>query len=439
MDEGMEELVGEYWEQSKIDLDYEFDASQYYDFTTDESNSEAGEVERWFEIAGSYPPSPLVLKYLGKSTSSGTNDAKSPKSSSKQVDSQSTKNRNATEENTKAKKQSARKQSKQRSSTLMKPTASHLAKLNKASHIYSNYLCGRSHKPSTPMSERSVHSSHGFDIAATKRQKLDIGFLRKVAQLKHQNSLLHKTSKKGGRASGNVATFKTKVTVPKEPELETQQRAQNRRNNAEAREHAKPRTGTQKARPLNKQMFQDPSLVPPKKSTRQLPEFKVFHLKTMERAMQHASLNDRNSKNSVSASQCGAADLKSSKSHHGLKNKIKPRSLNSKIFPTKEDMGGTKDINDATISMESKLSKSESLSQNPPTELFNKLSLIADPEETVSQPKAHQLTKVSKENAADSFQPEFWKCVGKPNQCGNGTGIPGIANQPNMNRSLGIR
>jgi hypothetical protein len=57
MDEEMEDFVGEFSESSEIDWDYEFDACQFYDFTRVESNTEAGEAARWFEIAGSYPPS----------------------------------------------------------------------------------------------------------------------------------------------------------------------------------------------------------------------------------------------------------------------------------------------------------------------------------------------------------------------------------------------
>lgn len=39
------------------DRDYEFDAARFYDFSRSETCSEAEAAERWFEIAGTYPPS----------------------------------------------------------------------------------------------------------------------------------------------------------------------------------------------------------------------------------------------------------------------------------------------------------------------------------------------------------------------------------------------
>lgn len=49
----MEQFVS----SAEIDLDYEFDASRFYDFTLPETDTEAREAERWFESAKSYPPS----------------------------------------------------------------------------------------------------------------------------------------------------------------------------------------------------------------------------------------------------------------------------------------------------------------------------------------------------------------------------------------------
>ncbi|CAH9121655.1 unnamed protein product [Cuscuta epithymum] len=89
----------------------------------------------------------------------------------------------------------------------MKPTASHLARLN-------------------------LLAATQNDNEATKRQKLESGYLRKVAHLKHQTSLLHKSSQKGGLSSpGAKALHHSKlcVTVPREPRLETHRRAQWRR------------------------------------------------------------------------------------------------------------------------------------------------------------------------------------------------------------------
>lgn len=57
-------------EESKVEIDeeYEFDASQFFDFTRPEADSEIEEVERWFDVSGDYPnsrtsvsPSPFII------------------------------------------------------------------------------------------------------------------------------------------------------------------------------------------------------------------------------------------------------------------------------------------------------------------------------------------------------------------------------------------
>lgn len=40
-----------------VDLDYEFSAPRFYDFTRFETPDELREAEAWFETAHSYPPS----------------------------------------------------------------------------------------------------------------------------------------------------------------------------------------------------------------------------------------------------------------------------------------------------------------------------------------------------------------------------------------------
>ncbi|KAL6556327.1 hypothetical protein OROGR_005615 [Orobanche gracilis] len=46
----------------EINLDYEFDAARFFDFSRDESPLEARQSELWFNSAGSYPPSPFVSR-----------------------------------------------------------------------------------------------------------------------------------------------------------------------------------------------------------------------------------------------------------------------------------------------------------------------------------------------------------------------------------------
>ncbi|PWA41065.1 cell cycle regulated microtubule associated protein [Artemisia annua] len=48
----------------EIDLDYEYDAVRFYDFTRDETADEAFQAEMWFESVGSYPHSRVILILL---------------------------------------------------------------------------------------------------------------------------------------------------------------------------------------------------------------------------------------------------------------------------------------------------------------------------------------------------------------------------------------
>ncbi|KAI3458248.1 hypothetical protein Pfo_014911 [Paulownia fortunei] len=297
----MEDLIEDcYVELAETDEEYEFDASRFFDFTRPEFDSEIEEAERWFEVSGDYP---LLVTFIVKlnlekllsvevvpnySKAKYSNNTKSISSSSDTNSRHgvSTSKKNAKgksylklQDTAKAKTKSADKLFQPRSSTLMEPTASHLAKQYKVHDKHSGHLCTRFQKTSAKLDQKSLQSPIGFDNFATKRQKLEIGYLRKVAHLKHQFSLLHKSSKK--------------VTIPREPELETLLRAQRRRSknsSASSQTEKRKQNGCNfKAHPLNRKILQAPSLPHPKKSTPQLPEFQVFHLKTMERANHHAS------------------------------------------------------------------------------------------------------------------------------------------------------
>lgn len=57
MDEEMEDVFQKSFQCLEIDLEYEFDASRFFDFTRPESLAEARAAELWFETAASYPPS----------------------------------------------------------------------------------------------------------------------------------------------------------------------------------------------------------------------------------------------------------------------------------------------------------------------------------------------------------------------------------------------
>lgn len=51
-------------DHDEIDLDYEFDAPRFFDFTRPETFWDADEAQQWFEFAASYPPSRKYI--LGK-------------------------------------------------------------------------------------------------------------------------------------------------------------------------------------------------------------------------------------------------------------------------------------------------------------------------------------------------------------------------------------
>ncbi|CAH9086341.1 unnamed protein product [Cuscuta europaea] len=68
-EESIEEDLS-YEPSSEVDSVYEFDASRYFDFCLPESSSDTERAERWFHVAGYYPPSPMGALHL-RATSSG--------------------------------------------------------------------------------------------------------------------------------------------------------------------------------------------------------------------------------------------------------------------------------------------------------------------------------------------------------------------------------
>lgn len=56
-----EAFGGDFLSLEEIDLDYEFDASRYFDLSREELPLEAWEAELWFETAPSYSPSRMCI------------------------------------------------------------------------------------------------------------------------------------------------------------------------------------------------------------------------------------------------------------------------------------------------------------------------------------------------------------------------------------------
>ncbi|XWS37727.1 hypothetical protein CRYUN_Cryun19dG0069800 [Craigia yunnanensis] len=186
---------------------------------------------------------------------------------------------------------------------------------------------------------------------------------------------------------GNSVHAKPKVTIPREPDLQTARRAQRHRSKvkAEKDENAKSDVHIFKALPLNKKILEAPSFPLPKKSLPQPPEFQLFHLRTLERARQHASNNAMKVPTYVSTSRNENTGLRSFKSVNALKeekceavNKFKACPLNKKIISSRGENGVLQNMNETTATREFKFLADRRLSDEPPIELFNKLSLSSE-------------------------------------------------------------
>ncbi|KAJ7548867.1 hypothetical protein O6H91_07G031300 [Diphasiastrum complanatum] len=83
---------------------------------------------------------------------------------------------------------------------------------------------------------------------------------------------------------------KLKLTTPLEPEFETSHRARppKVKSTAELEAEMLAKIPKFKARPVNKKILEGPCLPVLPKKTPQLPQFQEFHLRTMERALQHS-------------------------------------------------------------------------------------------------------------------------------------------------------
>ncbi|KAJ0106692.1 hypothetical protein Patl1_18604 [Pistacia atlantica] len=353
--------------------------------------------------------------------------------------------------------------------------------------------------------ERSLCNSSLVESQAPKRQKLEGGHLRKVADDKLQTNFVHKTPKKACRSSicflgssgskvGNFGrtkllvidgTFdknsvlaKLKLTVPREPDLETAHRAQRTRpKNIIEQENDMAAAHRFKARPLNRKILKAPTLSVPKKSAPKLPEFQEFHLKTLERAMQqtssvpssihHYTASDKESDKPstffvagngnrdfgrTAPTFTGTSSMSAPrKDVHHIVHSFKARPLNRKIFSSKGDIGVFRNSKrETTVPMEFNFQSGKRVQPNVPIDLFSKLSLTSELQpNNGSQLKLPRPTfmamKGSKENRLISFQPEYETAHlvkekssmfgGKQNQWCNDE----VSTRLNARRSLGIR
>ncbi|XP_021286663.1 protein TPX2-like isoform X2 [Herrania umbratica] len=410
-----------------FDIKYEFDAPQCYDFSRPERYWEAKEAELWFESAGSYPPSPFVIKLKWRYDVDGDEEFSN---GSIDYDDRDT---------LRDKTESGVKSSLSRSSTLMKPTASYLAKQNQDRAVHFSQLHRRFRKFLDRLDDKSTKSSSVTEGDATKRQKLEAGYLCKVANLSHRALFVHKKPKTVRSLDGNSVHAKPKVTIPKEPELQTARRAQRRRSRvkAESDENAKSHAHFFKALPLNRKILEAPSLPLAKKSLPQRPEFQLFHLRTSERARQHASNNAMKLPNYVSTSRNEKTGLRSFNSVNALEekfeavNKFKACPLNKKIMSRIGQTGVLQNMKKETSApMEFKILADRRPPDEPPIELLNKLSLSSEVhsgEKSRAKIVFSEIINAGKEN--------LQRIGGMEYQCRNDRTIE-IGRQLNVNRSL---
>ncbi|XP_010538773.1 PREDICTED: protein TPX2-like isoform X2 [Tarenaya hassleriana] len=491
-------------EVSEVDLEYEFDAARWYDFSREESPAEARVAELWFETAQTYPPSPFVTKLLLREDLSDDKTELSTESQDgeatadicdtdgevrqlpdyfatgngirsgvfttfqagnlKKVPNQPLYKGTTFNNHIHTDKQKCRPKLSikpiARSSTLMKPTASQLAKQNHS----------RLHMQVDQINEKGLYGSSGSEIQAAKRQKLEEGLLRKVGDMKQEINFVHKTSKKitsCGRVwqdatlDRNMQHTRTKITIPQEPDLATAHRAGRIRPKKDVKtEQTSTAVYRFKARPFNRKIFEAPSLPIRKKSTPKLPEFQEFHLKTSERAMQHSSAvtttsyrcndSDKGSENpnttfvldgfNRETRRPNAMDI----SKHDVSNGnyvFKAFRHNKNVLSSRGDIGGLRNNKkETTIPLETNYHMEKRLQQDLPADLFSKLSITSELQpNNGSRSRFRQptsgLAKGSKENRPNVHEITS-KAMGTPissaglqTQCDNSDIIPRIRQQ----------
>ncbi|KAF3777681.1 TPX2 protein, partial [Nymphaea thermarum] len=292
--------------------------------------------------------------------------------------------------------------------------------------------------------EKGVEKTSCNEFQASKRQKLEGGHLQKVQQLhdrKQQATLLHKSSKKNGCTENTNQATALRLTVPREPKLETAQRARRIRanNSVEHDEQMRAKAPLFKARPLNRKILEAPSLPLLQKSQPRLPVFEEFHLRTSERALQHSMgdsstmscfSTDNVSKMSTATTTSASVDTRSS---HCPSNDLHPKSkvlgttkhvingqghvfkatlLNKKILLSEGDFSIYQNSKrEATKPMGFNFSTDQRSHQpNPPIELFNKLSLKSEVQaHYASQTIMHSSNDLSFKVSSSHF--ELKKCA----------------------------
>ncbi|KAG0474505.1 hypothetical protein HPP92_014191 [Vanilla planifolia] len=379
---------------SAIDIDYEFDAPRYFELGRAESTPEARQAELWFERAQSYPPSPFIVRInFGKNVSQNRTDAlMEPKymeclnPSTSQMDAcinsslfcEGFKGMHDTFMQhilLKDDKSDTNEEVTPIYPNFMKPTVSQLARqhLLKRSNTFAQSL-----NQSFEQSGRITEDSMNILLHAAKRQRVDGGIVQKVIGMPQKNDLVHKSTNKKCLANGNYCPSTLRLTIPREPVLETARRAKYFR--AQRSKHPEGNVANVtnfRALPLNRKILEAPSLHFPKKSTPQWPEFKEFKLKTLQRAIQRStsaktqlSVNNLHPSSTIKGCWTGSKILNDqpSSSTHQTNDVARGSNLEVKHSEKRSNFS------------QSKMSQQP----NPLSELFNKLSISLEVQQSNS-------------------------------------------------------
>ncbi|XP_078161710.1 uncharacterized protein LOC144557038 isoform X1 [Carex rostrata] len=361
-----------------VDFDYEYDAPKFFDLSAEEPVMEASSAEEWFDTADSYPPSPLIMKIVCDEDIFSDNASHNPDSDAQLNPSELN---DVTKEEThfriienvpKGGFKAKIKSHASKVSTLMKPTASYLAKKTQR---YEPASLIKNNKLNPLKSLESTGELKDGTVQAAKRQRLEKGHLGKATGTA-QPDLIHKTREKTDTAyaNGNAVPARTRVTVPREPDLQTMRRAERfhaRRGLTNANEppaHVQPKT-THKTHPscrneLNltnrSRVLEDPSVV----ASKALQGCEEVSRRSDNRNSKNSRLNSVNRKQECRGSIFFFKAETSDK-------KVAPRNGNAVIPRNTKPQ--------ATVPKEHKLYTNRR-QQNPPplTEVFNKLSLATE-------------------------------------------------------------
>ncbi|AED97585.1 unnamed protein product [Arabidopsis thaliana] len=260
----------------EFDIDFEFDAPRFYDFSRPELYSETEEIEIWFQSSGNYPPSPFSPKFNWKfepfkqitNTISESKPVEIIESSEAETGLNCKDKFNGFIYYNQTVKDVSKKKSKSKTktsnSTLTRPTASLLARQNKPLDIYSVQLLTRCQRSLAKFGENVA------PVLVSKLQNQDTNRQKQEAKVAHVSS-------------------RAKLTVPKEPNLRTAERSERHRSKVNT-QREQIATSNSKRHIRNKNINLEPvSTSLAKTNTPRSQHFQAFRLRTSLRAKERSS------------------------------------------------------------------------------------------------------------------------------------------------------